>query len=69
MSVRLLAVVAAVTVCAAMCVAMPRPSTSAEQSNEAVSTSIDFDALRAQATAALDALQQSRERRFLIRAD
>lgn len=63
MSVRLLAIAAAVTVCAALFVAMPRPSTSAEQSNEAVSASIDFDALRAQAVAALEALQQSHERR------
>jgi hypothetical protein len=61
MSVRILAVAAIVTFCAALFVAMPRPSTSAEVSHGMAAAAIDFDALRAEAAAALQ--EQSRERR------
>ena len=64
MSVRILAVAAIVTFCAALFVAMPRPSTSAEVSHEMAAVAIDFDALRAEAVAALQALEQSREQRL-----
>jgi len=45
-------------------VAMPRPSTSAEVLQETAAVAIDFDALRAEAAAALQALEQSREQRL-----
>jgi hypothetical protein len=64
MTVRLLAVAAIVTFCAALFVAMPRPSTSAEALQETATVAIDFDALRAEAAAALQALEQSREQRL-----
>jgi hypothetical protein len=64
MSVRILAVAAIVTFCAALFVAMPRSSTSAEASHEMATVAIDFDALRAEAAAALRALEQSHERRI-----
>jgi hypothetical protein len=64
MSVRILAVAAIVTFCAALFVAMPRASTSAEVSHETAAVAIDFDALRAEAAAALQALEQSREQRL-----
>jgi hypothetical protein len=43
---------------------MPRPSTSAQVSHETATVAIDFDALRAEAAAALQALEQSREPRY-----
>jgi len=52
-----------VTFFAALFVATPRPSTSAEVSHETAAVAIDFDALRTEAAAALQALEQSRERR------
>ena len=64
MSVRLLAAAAIVTFFAALFVATPRSSTSAEVSHEAAAVAIDFDALRAEAAAALQALEQSREQRL-----
>ena len=64
MSVRILAVAAIVTFCAALFVVMARPSTSAEVSHEMAAVAIDFDALRAEAVAALQALEQSREQRL-----
>ena len=64
MSVRILAVAAILTFCAALLVAMPRSSTSAEVSHETAAVAIDFDALRAEAAAALQALEQSREQRL-----
>jgi hypothetical protein len=64
MSVRILAVAAIATFCAAVFVAMPRPSTSAEVLQETAAVAIDFDALRAEAAAALQALEQSREQRL-----
>ena len=64
MSVRILAAAAIVTFCAALFVTMPRPSTSAEMSYETAVVAIDFDALRAEAAAALQALEQSREQRL-----
>ena len=64
MSVRILAAAAIVTFCAALLVAMLRPSTSAEMSHETAAVAIDFDALRAEAAAALQALEQSRQERF-----
>ena len=60
MSVRILAAAAILTFCAALFVAMPRPSTSAEVSHETATVAIDFDALRAEAAAALRALEQER---------
>ena len=64
MSVRILAVAAIATFCAAVFVAVPRPSTSAEVLQETAAVAIDFDALRAEAAAALQALEQSREQRL-----
>ena len=64
MSVRILAVAAIVTFCAALFVVMARPSTSAGVSHEMAAAAIDFDALRAKAAAALQALEQSREQRL-----
>ena len=64
MSVRILAAAAILTFCATLFVAMPRPSTSAEVSHETATVAIDFDALRAEAAAALQALEQSREARL-----
>jgi hypothetical protein len=64
MCVRILAIAAIVTYCAAVFVAMPRPSTSAEVLQETAAVAIDFDALRAEAAAALQALEQSREQRL-----
>ena len=43
---------------------MARPSTPAEVSHEMAAIAIDFDALRAEAAAALQALEQSREQRL-----
>ncbi|HEY8275197.1 MAG TPA: hypothetical protein VIG56_11655 [Pseudolabrys sp.] len=64
MTVRILAVAAIVTFCAALFVAMPHPSTSAEVLQETATVAIDFDALRAEAAAALQTLEQSREQRL-----
>ena len=64
MSVRILAAAAIVTFCAALFVAVPRASTSMEVSGETTAVAIDFDALRAEAAAALQALEQSHERRI-----
>jgi hypothetical protein len=63
MSVRILAA-ATVIVCAALLAAMPRLSTSAETPAETAAAEIDFDALRAEAAAALQTLEQSREQRL-----
>ena len=60
MSVRILAAVAILAFLAALFVAMPRSSTSAEVSHEMAAVAIDFDALRAEAAAALRALEQER---------
>ncbi|HJS62138.1 MAG TPA: hypothetical protein VJ800_10335 [Pseudolabrys sp.] len=62
MSVRILAAAAILAFLAALFVAMPRSSTSAELSHEMATVAIDFDALRAEAAAALRALEQSHER-------
>jgi hypothetical protein len=65
MSVRILAAAAMLTFCAAVLfAAMPRLSASAETSHETAVVVIDFDALRAEAAAALQALEQSREERL-----
>jgi len=65
MSVRILATAAVVlTFFAALLVVMVRPSTSAKVSHETAAVAIDFDALRAEAAAALRALEQSREQRL-----
>jgi hypothetical protein len=64
MSVRILAAAAILAFLAALFVAMPRHSTSAELSHETAAVAIDFDALRAEAAAALRALEQSHERRI-----
>ncbi|HET9718378.1 MAG TPA: hypothetical protein VFP60_19585 [Pseudolabrys sp.] len=60
MSLRIMAA-AALTICAVLFAAPPQPATSALPNEAAIG--IDFDALRAEAAAALQALQQSRERR------
>jgi hypothetical protein len=64
MSVRILAMAAIVTYCAALFVALPRPSPSAELSQVTAAVAVDFDALRAEAAAALEALERSREQRL-----
>jgi hypothetical protein len=64
MSVRILAAAAVLIFFAALLVVMARPSTSAEVSYQAAVVEIDFDALRAEAAAALQALEQSREQRL-----
>ena len=64
MSVRILASAAVLFFFAALLVVMVRPSTSAEVSTEVAAVKIDFDALRAEAAAALQALEQSREQRL-----
>ena len=64
MSVRILAAAAIVTFFAALFVATPRALTSAEVSHETAAVAIDFDALRAEAAAALQVLEQSREQRL-----
>jgi hypothetical protein len=65
MSVRILAAAAVLTFSAALLVVMARPSTSAGVSTEVAAVEIDFDALRAEASGALQALEQSREPRFV----
>ena len=64
MSVRILAAAVVLTFFAAVLVVMVRPSTSAEVPYETATVEIDFDALRAEAAAALQALEQSREQRL-----
>ncbi|HET7802799.1 MAG TPA: hypothetical protein VFL53_01045 [Pseudolabrys sp.] len=64
MSVRILAAAAVLIFFAALLVVMMRPSTSAEASHETAAVAIDFDALRAEAAAALQTLEQSHERRL-----
>ncbi|HZP68718.1 MAG TPA: hypothetical protein VFB29_02130 [Pseudolabrys sp.] len=63
MSVRILTAAGAVIMCVGLFAMAPRPSASTLPSNEMAAAEIDFDALRAEATAALQALEQSRERR------
>jgi hypothetical protein len=60
MSVRILAAAAVLTFFAAVLVVKVRPSTSAEVPYETATVEIDFDALRAEAAAALRALEQER---------
>ena len=60
MSVRILAMAAVLTFFAALLVVMVRPSTSAEVPYETATVEIDFDDLRAEAAAALRALEQER---------
>ena len=60
MSVRILAAAAVLTFFAAVLVVMVRPSTSAEVPYETATVEIDFDTLRAEAAAALRALEQER---------
>jgi hypothetical protein len=68
MRLRFLAVAGAVIACASLYLLMPRPSAPAEFATEAATetsaASIDFDALHAQAAAALESLEQSRMRRI-----
>jgi hypothetical protein len=64
MSVRILAAAAIVTFCAAVFVTVAHPSASTEMSHDTAAVAIDFDALRAEAAAALQALEQSREQRL-----
>jgi len=60
MSVRILAAAAVLTFFAAVLVVMVGPSTSAGVPYETATGEIDFDALRAEAAAALRALEQER---------
>jgi hypothetical protein len=64
MSERILAAAAAAIMCVGLFAMAPRPAESSPPSAEMAAAEIDFDALRAEATAALRALQQSRERRL-----
>jgi hypothetical protein len=64
MSVRILTAAAAAIMCMGLFAMAPRPSAYVTPSDEMAAAEIDFDALRAEATAALQALQQSRERRL-----
>jgi len=64
MSDRILAAAAAAIMCVALFAMAPRSAESAPPSAETAAAEIDFDALRAEATAALQALQQSREHRL-----
>ena len=62
MRLRFLAVAGAVIACASLYLLMPRPSAPAEFATEAgrgTAASVDFDALHAQAAAALESLEQS----------
>jgi len=61
---RILVAVAAVTMCVGLFAATPRPSAFVPPPTEIAAAEIDFDALRAEATAALRALQQSHDRRL-----
>jgi len=63
MSLRYLAVAGAILACASLYLLMPRPSAPAELTAEAAAASVDFDALHAQAAAALESLEQSRAQR------
>ncbi|HET7910721.1 MAG TPA: hypothetical protein VFL49_01700 [Pseudolabrys sp.] len=63
MSVRIWATAATIA-CAALFAVMPWPSTSVEIPNDTAVVAIDFDALRAEAAAALRALEESREHRL-----
>jgi hypothetical protein len=64
MFVRIVTATGAAIICVGLFAMAPRPSVSAPPSEEIAAAEIDFDALRAEATAALQALQQSRERRL-----
>jgi hypothetical protein len=64
MRLRFLAVAGAVIACASLYLLMPRPSAPVEFATEASEASIDFDALHAQAAAALESLEQSGTRRI-----
>jgi hypothetical protein len=64
-SVRTLAAAAIVIFCGAFFVSIPRPSTSAEVPHETAAIAIDFSTLHAEAAAALQALEQSREQRHV----
>jgi len=64
--VRILATAAIVIFCGALFVPIPRPSTSAEvRPHETEAVTIDFSILHAEAAAALQALEQSREHRLV----
>jgi hypothetical protein len=64
MSVRVLVAVAAVTMCVGLFAMTPRPSAFVPPSAEMTAAEINFDALRAEAADALQALEQSRGPRF-----
>jgi hypothetical protein len=61
---RILVAVGAITMCVGMFAMAPRPSAFVPPSAEMAAAEIDFDVLRAEATAALRALQQSHDRRL-----
>ena len=64
-SVRILAAAAIVIFCGALFVSIARPSTSADLPDETAAVVIDFRTLHAEAAAALQALEQSREQRLV----
>ena len=64
MCVRILVAAATAIICVGLFAMAPRPSAFLVPSNEMAVAEIDFDALHAEAKAALEALQQSRERRL-----
>jgi hypothetical protein len=71
MCLRYLAVACAVLACASLYALMPRPMQLVEPlAGEVVqeTVAIDFDALHAEAAAALQALQQSQQRRVAMAA-
>lgn len=69
MRLRVFAVACAVLACASLYTLMPKPMALVEPlANEqaAEATAVDFDTLHAQAAAALEALQQSQQRRLAL---
>ena len=65
MSMRILVAAAAVITCVGLFAMAPRPSAFVPPlPDEMAAAEIDFDALRAEATTALEALQQSQDRRL-----
>ena len=64
MSVRILTAAAAAILCVGLFSMAPQPSASVMPMDESATAEIDFDALRTEATAAMQALQHTRERRL-----
>lgn len=64
MSMRIFVAAAASIMCVGLFAMAPRPSAFVPPAAEMAAAEIDFDALRAEATAALEALQRSHDRRL-----